>query len=170
MRKLWEWFWPIGIGVAAALLVMRYVVSVAFVPSASMVSIIPNPCRILVNHIAIEFSNIYEGEVVLFHFPDKIKEIYVKRVIGLPGDTIDIHNGHVYRNGVMMNEPYLHGIVTEGTFGPYHVPPNSYFMLGDNRNISSDSRFWIHKYVLRKQMIGRADYVVWPITKENPIQ
>ncbi len=170
MRKLWEWFWPIGSGVGIALIIMRFVVSVAYVPTPSMVPVIPSPCRIIVNHLATEFSNIYEGEIVLFHFPDDPSKIYVKRVIGLPGDTIDIHNGHVYRNGEILNEPYLHGLVTEGTFGPYHVPEGHYFMLGDNRNISDDSRLWVHKYVSRSAIIGRADYVIWPIFKANSIR
>lgn len=170
MRKIWEWLWPISVGVAAALFIIRFVVSIAFVPTSSMAPTIPNPCRILVNHITTEVFNIHEGEVVLFHFPDNPKKIFVKRVIGLPGDTIEIHNGHVYRNGKILNEPYLHGLITEGTFGPYHVPVGHYFMLGDNRNISDDSRFWIHKYVARSAIVGQADYVIWPLQKVSPIQ
>ncbi len=170
MRSLWEWLWPIALGVAIALFIIKFIASVAIVPTASMDPTIPSPCYIIVDHVTTRFAPIHEGEVVLFHFPDNPNKIFVKRVIGLPGDTIEIQGGHVYRDGKILKEPYLHNIVTEGTYGPYLVPAGSYFMLGDNRNISDDSRLWIHKYVARTAIVGQADYVIWPFSKANSIQ
>lgn len=164
LRAIWEWLWPIAVGVLVAKLIMRFVISVASVPTASMAPTIPNPCYILVDHVATETAPIHRGEVVLFHFPDDPARIFVKRVIGMPGDTVTIHNDHVYINGKVLSEPYLVH-TTKGVFGPYHVPAGHYFMLGDNRNISDDSRFWVHKYVARSAIIGRADAVIWPLSK-----
>ncbi|QSO55184.1 signal peptidase I [Alicyclobacillus curvatus] len=163
-RAVWSWIWPVAIGVLVAKALSMWVIGFAYVPSASMVPTIENPGRILLDHVATAVMPIYEGEVVVFHWPDDPSQIFVKRVIGLPGDTIVIHNGHVYRNGKLLNEPYLHGLVTEGTYGPYQVPANHYFMLGDNRNISDDSRMWVHKYVPRSYIIARADFQVTPLS------
>lgn len=169
-RQIWDWVWPIVIGVVVAKAIMHWVISVATVPTASMAPTIPNPCYILVDHVATEISAPTRGEVVLFHFPDNPSRIFVKRVIGLPGDTVTIHGGHVYINGKVLKEPYLPaGLVTDGDFGPYHVPSGHYFMMGDNRNNSDDSRFWIHKYVAQSAIIGRADYVIWPVKKAGSI-
>ncbi|WP_258109709.1 signal peptidase I [Alicyclobacillus sp. SP_1] len=170
MRKVWDWVWPIALGCAVAWGIIQWVVSFAVVPTGSMYPTIPNPCYILVNHLVTEFSPIHEGEVVVFHYPDDTKEIFVKRVIGTPGDTVYIHGGKVYVNGKVLPEPYLHGEPTLGTFGPYHVPKGKYFMMGDNRQNSFDSRFWKpHKYVPRSYIIGSADFVIWPLSKVEPI-
>ncbi|QQE78033.1 signal peptidase I [Alicyclobacillus sp. SO9] len=167
-RGIWEWVWPVAIGAAVAGIISHWVIGVAYVPTDSMRPTIPNPCYIVDDHLATEFHAPYEGEVVIFHFPDNPKEIFVKRIIGMPGDTIMIKNGHVYRNGKVLYEPYL-DVVTYGTYGPYHVPKGHYFMLGDNRNVSKDSRFWKHKYVARSAIIGRADMVIWPLSKLHTI-
>lgn len=169
MRVLWDWVWPILVGCGIAYVVQRWVVGFANVPSGSMYPTIPNPCTIVVNHIATEFFPIRRGEVVLFPAPDDPTTIYVKRVVGMPGETVSIHDGHVYINGKVLNEPYLK-VPTTGDFGPYKVPANSYFMLGDNRGDSDDSRYWIHKFVPRASILGRADFVIWPLWKAGPIQ
>lgn len=168
-RQILDWVWPIAIGCLVAWVISRFVAGIAIVPSSSMYPTIPNPCYILDDHLATEFNAPYEGEVVLFHWPDNPKKIFVKRLIGMPGDTIQIYGGHVYRNGKMLNEPYLTA-PTEGDFGPYHVPAGHYFMLGDNRKISDDSRYWQHPYVARSAIIGRADFVVWPSHKTKRIK
>jgi signal peptidase I len=169
LRSIWGWIWPVVVGLLVAEAIMRWVVNFAIVPTASMAPTIPNPCYILVDHVATEFSQPYRGEVVLFHFPDNTKKIFVKRIIGMPGDTVSIHGHHVYIDGKILNEPYL-PVQTDGTWGPYHVPKGHYFMLGDNRNISDDSRYWVHKYVPRSYITGRADYVVWPFSKAKAIK
>lgn len=169
-KLIWDWIWPIAVGIVVAKAIMYWVVSVATVPTASMAPTIPNPCYILVDHVATEFSAPTRGEVVLFHFPDNPSQIFVKRVIGLPGDTVTIHSGHVYIDGKVLKEPYLPaGVVTQGDFGPYVVPAGHYFMMGDNRNNSDDSRYWVHKYVAQSAIVGRADLVVWPLTKAGSI-
>lgn len=167
-RSMWGWVWPIGVGVLVALAIMRWVVSFAVVPTGSMWPTIPNPCYILVDHLATEFSEPHRGEIVLFHFPDDPSRIFVKRIIGMPGDTITIHDNQVFVNNHPLSEPYLQQRTT-GTFGPYNVPAGDYFMLGDNRIVSEDSRYWDHKYVPKSSIIGRADYVIWPFAKWSAI-
>ncbi|MDP9727962.1 signal peptidase I [Alicyclobacillus tolerans] len=170
MKKVWDWIWPILVGVLVAWGIMHWVVSFAVVPTSSMYPTIPNPCYILVNHLATETSPIHEGEVIVFKYPDDPSQIFVKRVIGLPGETVTIHGGHVYIDNHELAEPYLHGLLTEGTFGPYHVPAGHYFVMGDNRQNSYDSRYWTpYKYVPRSYILGEADAVIWPLSKMKPI-
>ncbi|RIV24712.1 signal peptidase I [Alicyclobacillaceae bacterium I2511] len=174
---MWSWLWPIVVGVLIAKALTTWVFGFAYVPSSSMYPTIPNPCRILVDHVATEVQKPHEGEVVLFHWPDDPSQIFVKRVIGLPGDTVYIHGGHVYVNNKELSEPYLQEKnnaywqpYIHGTWGPYHVPAGHYFMLGDNRPVSDDSRDWTHKYVPLDYIVGRADMVVWPLSKFSVIQ
>ncbi|GGJ11511.1 signal peptidase I [Alicyclobacillus cellulosilyticus] len=169
LRVVWNWLWPIAVGAGLAKLFVHYVFSFAEVPTSSMYPTIPNPCFILVDHVATELMPPYRGEVVLFRWPDDPKTIFVKRIIGLPGDTVWIGGGRVYINGRPLAEPYL-SVPTLGTFGPYKVPPDSYFMMGDNRNRSDDSRLWTHKFVPRSSIIGRADLVIWPLWKAKVIE
>ncbi|MCL6444783.1 MAG: signal peptidase I [Alicyclobacillus sp.] len=176
LRWLREWVLPIAVGIALAEIITHWVLVFSRVPSGSMYPTIPvdphppaghqaAPSYMIVDKLAAEFGQPYRGEVIVFKFPDDPTQDFVKRIIGLPGDTVSIHGGHVYVNGKVLHEPYLTKPwgITDGTYGPYHVPKNSYFVLGDNRDDSDDSRLWIHTYVPRSYIIGRADLVVWPL-------
>lgn len=129
---------------------------------------IPAPCYIMVDRVATEMGHIYRGEVVLFHFPDDPAQIYVKRVIGMPGDTVTVTYNQVYIDGKRLSQPWPHGANEHG-LGTYHVPAGHYFMMGDNRPVSYDSRYWIHHYVARSAIIGQAQYVMFPFRKWGPI-
>ncbi|WP_067621529.1 signal peptidase I [Alicyclobacillus acidiphilus] len=158
------WVVPIVIGIGIALGIRAWVVSAAYVPSASMVLAIPNPCYILDNKLALDVHGVRRGEVVVFHFPDDPTQLYVKRVVGLPGDTVTVTNDAVYVNGKKLNEPDITQPNLRG-FGTYRVPAGHYFMMGDNRSVSYDSRFWAQKYVARKAIVGEADFVLFPLSK-----
>ncbi|WP_206923082.1 signal peptidase I [Alicyclobacillus suci] len=170
-----EWVLPIGVGVVVAFGLKTWVVSAAVVPSSSMYPTIPatetHHVYILDNKLATDFGRkIYRGEVVVFHFPDNPKELYVKRVIGLPGDTVEVTANAVYINGKKLNESnQFIAKSNELKLGIYHVPAGHYFMLGDNRTVSIDSRYWVHKYVARSAIIGEADFVIAPISDIGPI-
>ncbi len=98
------------------------------------------------------------GEVIVFYFPRDTKQIYIKRVIGLPGDTLELREGRVHINGQLVEEPRSIP-PTWTSYGPMTVPPNRYFVLGDNRNGSSDSRGgWTVPY---ENIIGKAFLVYW---------
>lgn len=104
----------------------------------------------------------------MFHYPDHPSTIFVKRIIGMPGDTVTVTYNSVYINGKKLSEPYIKVPNVSG-LGTYHVPPGHYFMMGDNRPISLDSRFWKHKYVARSAIVGQADWVLFPFNKFEPI-
>ncbi|MBX5436285.1 MAG: signal peptidase I [Alicyclobacillaceae bacterium] len=167
-RQVWGWVYPIVVGIAIALILRRWVVDAAIVPTPSMDPTIPAPSYILVNKLATEFGTPYRGEVVVFHFPDDPSQIYVKRIIGLPGDTVTVTEHAVYVNGKQLYEPYIH--VSNGSaLGTYHVPPGCYFMMGDNRPVSYDSRLWVHHYVSRSAIIGQAEFVIFPLSQIHHI-
>ncbi len=102
-------------------------------------------------------------DIIIFHYPDDESSLFIKRLIGLPGETVEIVNGKVYIDG--SETPLDDSFIPEpmwGSFGPYTVPENCYFMLGDNRNNSKDSRFWNHTFVKYEQIVGKAFLRYWP--------
>lgn len=175
LRWLKDFVLPVGIGVFVAFGLKTFVVSAAVVPSSSMYPTIPalsstQVSYIGVNKLATEFGPIHRGEVVLFHFPDDPSEIFVKRVVGVPGDTVTVTNDAVYINGKKLNESNMDIAKTNRLgFGTYHVPSGHYFMMGDNRPVSKDSRFWVHKYVARSAIVGQAEFVLYPFNKLDSI-
>ncbi|QQE79138.1 signal peptidase I [Alicyclobacillus sp. SO9] len=164
-----NWILPIAAGVLVALIVKTWVVSAAVVPSSSMRPTIPNPCYILVDKLSTEFGSLHRGEVVTFHFPDNPSEIFVKRIVGMPGDTVTVKDHSVLVNGKPYKVPTSIIMPNGLGLGTYHVPPGHYFMMGDNRPISRDSRFWTHKYVARSAITGQASFVIFPFNKIKSI-
>ncbi len=114
---------------------------------------------LLVNKLAYKFSEPVTGDVVIFHNPNDLAEDYIKRLIGAPGDEVFINEGIVYVNGYPLNEPY---IASPPEYeGSWQVPADSVFVLGDNRNFSSDSHSW--GFVPMEDLVGKALVVYWPI-------
>ncbi len=118
--------------------------------------------RVLGLRVSYWFESPQRGDIVFFRNPDDETEIFVKRVIGLPGETVEIKGGVTYIDGVAIDEPYLAEPARELDFGPYVVPDGCYFMMGDNRNNSSDSRYWVHTYVSGTKILGKAYWVYYP--------
>ncbi|MDZ4158891.1 MAG: signal peptidase I, partial [Anaerolineaceae bacterium] len=114
---------------------------------------------VLVNKLAYRIGEIQRGDIIVFHFPPNPQEDYIKRVIGLPGDDITVQDGKVILNGQPINEPYI--TAAPGYSGSWGVPEGSIFVLGDNRNQSSDSHTW--GFVPRENIVGRAMFIYWPI-------
>ena len=112
--------------------------------------------RILALRTSYWFDEPEAGDIVVFRYPDDEtgKTLYVKRIIGTPGDTVEMSNGTVYVNGKALQEDYI-AEVTQGSYGPYVVPNGCYFMMGDNRNHSQDSRFWRNQYVEKDEILGK---------------
>jgi signal peptidase I len=113
---------------------------------------------VIVNKISYKLGSPGRGDVIVFHFPPNPEEQYIKRVIGLPGDRIHIAGGKVYINGEALAEPYLHVPTNRG--GNWNVPADSLFVMGDNRNNSSDSRMW--GMVPFDNIVGKATMIYWP--------
>jgi signal peptidase I len=114
--------------------------------------------RFLRQHFGFEGPE--HGDVVVIRLPTQGNELLIKRVIGLPGDVVEIHDGQVFVNGQSLNEPYL-PTETTGSYGPTTVPPLNIFVLGDNLNFSNDSRSF--GTVPLKNVVGRAWFSYWPI-------
>jgi len=117
---------------------------------------------VFVNKIAYKFGSPNRGDIIVFRYPpDPTQVPYIKRLIGLPGETVKISGGKVYVNGEMLTEPYLK--VSTNHEGEWVVPEDSLFVMGDNRNNSSDSRSW--GFVPLPNVIGRAEIIYWPPEK-----
>ena len=117
---------------------------------------------VLVNKIAYKLGSPERGDVIVFRYPPDPEQVpYIKRIIGLSGDSIRIYDGKVYVNDQLMVEPYIASATHQG--GDWIVPENSLFVMGDNRNNSSDSRSW--GMVPIENVIGKAEVVYWPPDK-----
>lgn len=133
------------------------------VPTGSMLPTIQLKDRLLVNKLIYHFQDPQRGDIMVFRPPDQIgaKDDFVKRLIAIPGDKVEIKKGQLYVNGKVQREPYLNAPMNY-EFGPVVVPPDSYFVMGDNRNISYDSHLW-GAWLTRDHLIGKAFCIYWPL-------
>ena len=134
------------------------VVDARVVPTPSMLPTIQIDDRLLVDKISYKFTDINRGDVVVFRPPLNVDQRgvdYVKRVIGLPGDQIEISDGKVFINERELNEPYEKE-EPNYTYGPVIVPNETYFVMGDNRNNSNDSHYW--GVLAKKNIVGKVSY------------
>ncbi len=161
-----DWLKVIVIAIAVALLLNNFVIINSVVPSGSMVPTINEGDRMIGNRLAYAFGNEPErGDIIIFKFPDDTSQIYVKRVIGTPGDVVEIKGGVTYVNGEVIDEPYLNETPKDLDFGPYTVPEDSYFVMGDNRNSSFDSRYWeTTNFVPEENILAKAVWRYWPLS------
>lgn len=167
MRKIvkgvYEWSKLILFAVAAAFLLKNNVVASALVPTGSMEQTVMTGSRIVINRLAYVYDTPKRGDIVSFYYPDDGETLYLKRVIGLSGEVIEGIDGKVYIDGKMISD------YTENTFfddfGPYVIPEGCYFMMGDNRSNSWDSRYWTNKFVDIEDIIGKAEFEYYPELK-----
>ena len=152
--------------VALALAIRTFIVAPFKIPSGSMRPTLIEGDRILVSKFIYRFREPSRGEIVVFRFPENPRRPFIKRLIAVGGDEVEIRSGHVYVNGqlpesVMERSLYYYN---QGQFGQEHeavkVPDGTYFVLGDNSASSHDSRFW--GFVPKRLLIGRALCIFWP--------
>lgn len=155
------------LGTAAAILMLNTFVFInARIPSESMQNTVMAGDRIFGNRLAYVKSKPERFDIVIFPAPDDPSKLYIKRIIGLPGETLLIEDGKVYVDGA--DEPLDDSFCPEkpeGDFGPYEIPEGCYFMMGDNRNHSLDARFWEHTFVREEDILGKAGVRYWPLTR-----
>lgn len=163
-REVFEWIATILAAVLVALFINNFIIVNATVPSSSMEKTIMTNDRVIGLRLAYKDKDPERGDIIIFKYPDNEKILYIKRVIGMPGETVEIHNGEVTIDGEVLSEPYL-TTTTEGDFGPYIVPEDHYFMMGDNRNNSADSRYWRNTYLSKDKIVGKAVLRYWPSFK-----
>jgi signal peptidase I len=178
-----EYFESIVIAVILALFVRTWVVQAFKIPTGSMENNLligdhllvnkfvfaPEPTR--VEQAVLPVREIRRSDIVVFKYPDQPERDFIKRVIGLPGETIELRNKKVYVNGTALDEPYVHFLdASQGSsevtsfdvrerYGPVTVPPDQFFVMGDNRDNSQDSRYW--GFLPRHYIKGKALMIYW---------
>lgn len=153
------------LSIAAVFVLNKYVIVSAHIPSGSMSNTVMPNSKIIVSKLYRVNIDVKRGDILMFKNPDDKSMYYLKRVIGLPGETIEGIDGFVYINGEKYEEPYVKDKLIQN-FGPYIVPDKSYFMMGDNRNNSLDSRYWENKFLIEDDIIGKAVFEYYPEIKK----
>ncbi|MCR5626066.1 MAG: signal peptidase I [Lachnospiraceae bacterium] len=161
VKEILEWVGLILLAWVVAFCINEFIIVNAKVPTASMEPTVMTNDRIVGFRLSYMFEEPKRGDIVIFKFPDNEKILYIKRIIGMPGDTVLVDSGTVFINGEAYEEPYVK-VDMRGSFGPYEVPEGHYFMMGDNRNDSADSRYWENTYLEREKIIGKAIFRYWP--------
>lgn len=163
-NETWEWVKALGLAVILALLIHQYVFAQFLVEGESMMPTMENREHLIVNKLVYRLHKPEHGDIIVFKYPSDTTKDYIKRVIGVPGDTIEVRDEKVYRNGKPLDEPYL-GEPTSKPYSPVKVEEGKLFVMGDNRNFSKDSRDPSVGMVPYDLIVGRADLVFLPIDK-----
>jgi signal peptidase I len=157
----------LSVGVSAFIIVFLY--QPVRVEGTSMLPMLEDQDRLFINKMAFRIGEIHRGDVVVFHYPRDHTKSYIKRVIGLPGDRIAITRGRVEVNGQALTESYVPVRFTDDRSQPEMlIPSNEYFVMGDHRSISSDSREF--GPVERELIYGKAAFVYWPVDQAGVVR
>jgi signal peptidase I len=183
-----EYAEAIAIAILLALFIRTFVVQAFKIPSGSMLPTLLIGDHLLVNKfiygIRVPFSGKVlvplkdpkSGDIIVFKFPKDRSIDYIKRVVGVPGDKIEVKNKKVYRNDKLAEDPFAHftsttilpgSVSPKDNFGPITVPEGKYFVMGDNRDNSSDSRFW--GFVETNDVLGKAMIIYWSWDIDKPL-
>lgn len=164
-KEIISWILYFAAAIVIALFLKNYVIINANIPSGSMENTIMTGDNVIGFRLSYTFSKPERGDIIIFKYPDDKTQNFVKRVIGLPGETVTIKEAKVYIDGdeEPLDESYLKEEWVRDN-GPYEfvVPEGSYFVMGDNRNSSKDSRYWENTYVTEEDIIGKAIFVYFP--------
>ncbi len=172
-----DWGLTIALAFVAVLIFQAEVAKPYVIPSPSMEPTLHcarpvNGCegrladRVIANRLVYRFQAPRRGEIVVFKAPAKADAVcgtggtFIKRLVGLPGEKVSMRNGYVFINGIRLDESYLRPGYRDGETGEWRIPSAKYFVLGDNRTMSCDSRRW--SFVPRDNIIGRAEVIYWP--------
>jgi signal peptidase I len=165
-RKVIEWVVLIGVALVVALVIKAFLFQAFYIPSDSMVPTLKKDDRVLVNKLSYKLHDVNRGDIVVFSKPPKeqsdIKDL-VKRVVALPGETVEAHNGHVFVNDRRLDEPYLPDDVVQADFAPQKVPSGDVWVMGDNRSNSEDSR--VFGPIRESSIVGRVFVRIWPLNR-----
>ncbi len=161
LRELLGWSKDIVMAVLGAILIVVFLVQPVKVEGTSMEPRLQPQDRLFVNKFMYRFSDVERGDIVVFWYPRDHSKSFIKRVIGIPGDRVEIRSGTVFVNGQRLSEPYLPQRFDVKSHPPEVIPPQHYFVLGDHRTSSSDSRDW--GSVPRQNIFGEAVFRYWPL-------
>lgn len=150
----------LAVAVVLAFLIHTYVMQNFRIPSASMEPTLQIQDYIFASKLSYRFQEPKRGDIVVFKYPKDTTRYFVKRLIAVGGETVALRNSQLFINGQHVPEDYLPPGLRFSDFGPVEVPAGNYFMLGDNRNNSSDSREW--GFVPRELIVGKEIFIYWP--------
>ena len=170
------------LAVLVALAVQAWLIKPYRIPSESMADTLRPGDRVLVNRLVYRLHSPHRGDVIVFRYPKDPRVVFIKRVVGEPGDILQVRDGHLLVNGKVVAEPYVHstggsrdpttaaGALLGSTMRdpwsltePFRVPPDAFFVMGDNRTDSDDSRVW--GTVPRSAIIGEGFATYWPLSR-----
>jgi signal peptidase I len=169
LRAVWEFLHDLSVAVLFCFFLIAFVAQAFRVQGTSMEPLLLDGERIVVNKFIYRFQPIERGDVVVFWYPRDPSVSFIKRVVGLPGDLVEIRSGQLLVNGLPAPEIYLPSSFRDGdSFAPNEVRKGYYFVLGDHRRSSNDSRSWGE--VPEKYIYGRAVFRFWPFDRVGPIR
>lgn len=198
-KEIMSWIFTLVFAVVFAYLITKFVIVNAVIPSASMENTIMTGDRIIANRLEYDFSSPERYDIAVFKYPDSPDTLYIKRVIGMPGDKVEIKNNDIYINdstepledsfvnGDMVTDDAIYNVPAKGdsledyidyiedveiydSDGDGLFDEDCYFMMGDNRNRSADSRYWDNKFVPESFMQGKAIFRYYPINQMKIIK
>jgi signal peptidase I len=168
VRAVWEFLHDLSVAVLFCFFLITFVAQAFRVQGTSMEPLLEDGERIVVNKFLYRFRPIERGDVVVFWYPGDPSVSFIKRVVGLPGDLVEIRAGQLYVNGMPVREDYLPAAFRDhDNYPPREVRRGYYFVLGDHRRSSNDSRSWGE--VPEKYIYGRAVFRFWPLDRVGPI-
>ena len=165
-KEIFSWIWTLAVAFVIALFLNHYIIVNANVPTGSMENTIQPGDRLIGFRLSYQKEGPKRGDIIIFNYPVDESEIYIKRVIGLPGETLEIRDAKVYINhsDTPLAEPYLkENWVAMNDGLTYEIPEECYFVMGDNRNNSYDGRYWTNTYVKKSKILGKAIFRYWPL-------
>lgn len=167
--EVWAWIRTVASAAVYAVLIVTFGFQVARVEGMSMAPTLEDQDRLIVNKLIYRLSSPRKGDIVMLYYPVNPDKSFVKRVIAEEGDMVRIIDGHVFVNDVPLNDDYVPNEFRDhGDFGPQVIPEGYYFVMGDHRNNSSDSRHW--GMVPKKYIIGKVQVRWWPIPQARVFQ
>lgn len=166
LRELLEWISVLIIAVVAALFLRTYVVEFLGIDGSTMMPTLINNERI----ICLKVGVVKRGDIIVFSLPSDPRRIFVKRVIGLPQESIEITDGQVFINGNLLEEAYLGSYSLQQTMPATLIEENHYFVMGDNRAVSLDSRDRVMGTIPQDNIRGKAIGVYWPLNRIRSLQ
>ncbi len=161
-EEIKDWVISILIAIVLAFFIRYFIVELYMVEGPSMRPTLVNGERLVVNKFIYRFKTPERGEVLVFRYPRDPSRDFIKRVIAVPGDTVEIKDGRVFLNGQLLNEPYILERI-KGSYPVATVPEGHIYVMGDNRNNSEDSRFRDVGFVPVELIKGKAVTVFWPL-------
>jgi len=163
-RQFGNWIQDLGVAIALALVIILFVYQPVKVEGTSMAPLLSDQERIFINKFVYRFEPVARGEVVVFWYPLDRTKSFIKRVVGLPGETVEIQHGVLFVNGKRFSEPYVPESYFDGSsYGPVRIPAGEYFVMGDHRDSSNDSRMF--GSVPRDCIYGKAVFAYWPVER-----